>query len=208
MDVERNDGFHISTAGWNVRSFTGLQALDSIWRGLQTGASTIPIRPTGTPEASKFSSLLPTPLEGSSMDFTNDKIIFGLVSRHNDRYESQGVYLFDPITLTTSQLLGEDLTSNLLLRMGNPYWSTEIIFFTIQTAFPLNWSRINSLILEQEGALYLPENRIAVILKGIETNSLSILLTNGSKASEIETQESPVELFSSTDGAHLTWGSR
>jgi hypothetical protein len=33
LDPVRNDGFHISTAGWNVRSFTGLQALDSIWRG-------------------------------------------------------------------------------------------------------------------------------------------------------------------------------
>jgi hypothetical protein len=33
LDPVRNDGFHISTAGWNSRSFTGLQALDSIWRG-------------------------------------------------------------------------------------------------------------------------------------------------------------------------------
>ncbi len=29
MDMERNDGFHISVAGWNMRSFTGLEVLDA-----------------------------------------------------------------------------------------------------------------------------------------------------------------------------------
>lgn len=29
MDMERNDGFHISVAGWNERSFTGLEVLDA-----------------------------------------------------------------------------------------------------------------------------------------------------------------------------------
>ncbi len=45
MDKVRNDGFHISTEGWNVRSFTGLQALDSVWRGVRdagTGESAHP----------------------------------------------------------------------------------------------------------------------------------------------------------------------
>jgi len=32
MDAERNDKFHISVEAWNVRSFTGLQTLDAIWR--------------------------------------------------------------------------------------------------------------------------------------------------------------------------------
>ena len=32
MDDIRNDKFHISVEAWNVRSFTGLQALDAIWR--------------------------------------------------------------------------------------------------------------------------------------------------------------------------------
>ncbi len=35
MDMARNDNFHISVAAWNVRSFTGLEALDSVWRGVR-----------------------------------------------------------------------------------------------------------------------------------------------------------------------------
>lgn len=35
MDAERNDNFHISVEAWNVRSFTGLQALDALWREVQ-----------------------------------------------------------------------------------------------------------------------------------------------------------------------------
>ena len=35
LDAERPDNFHISVEAWNVRSFTGLQALDAIWRGVR-----------------------------------------------------------------------------------------------------------------------------------------------------------------------------
>jgi len=36
MDAERSDKFHISVEAWNVRSFTGLQALDAIWRAVRS----------------------------------------------------------------------------------------------------------------------------------------------------------------------------
>jgi len=35
MDMLRNDKFHISVEAWNVRSFTGLEALDAVWKGVQ-----------------------------------------------------------------------------------------------------------------------------------------------------------------------------
>jgi hypothetical protein len=35
MDAERNDNFHISVEAWNVRSFTGLQMLDAMWRAVR-----------------------------------------------------------------------------------------------------------------------------------------------------------------------------
>lgn len=35
MDAERNDGFHISVAAWNTRSFTGLQVLDTFRKAVQ-----------------------------------------------------------------------------------------------------------------------------------------------------------------------------
>ncbi|HEX7598535.1 MAG TPA: hypothetical protein VF518_10000 [Polyangia bacterium] len=35
MDMQRNDKFHISVEAWNVRSFTGLEALDAVWEGVK-----------------------------------------------------------------------------------------------------------------------------------------------------------------------------
>ncbi|MEN4012969.1 MAG: hypothetical protein AB1453_00250 [Chloroflexota bacterium] len=35
MDAERDDGFHISVAAWNMRSFTGLQTLDAFRKAVQ-----------------------------------------------------------------------------------------------------------------------------------------------------------------------------
>lgn len=35
MDIERNDGFHISVAAWNERSFTGLQVLDAFRKAME-----------------------------------------------------------------------------------------------------------------------------------------------------------------------------
>lgn len=34
MDMERNDGFHISVEGWNMRSYTGLKVLDAILKSV------------------------------------------------------------------------------------------------------------------------------------------------------------------------------
>lgn len=34
MDMERNDGFHISYEAWTVRSFTALETLDAMWRSV------------------------------------------------------------------------------------------------------------------------------------------------------------------------------
>ncbi|MHB8132994.1 MAG: hypothetical protein ACYDH1_02120 [Anaerolineaceae bacterium] len=34
MDMERNDGFHISTLAWTVRSFTALETLDRMWESV------------------------------------------------------------------------------------------------------------------------------------------------------------------------------
>jgi len=35
MDIIRNDGFHISVQAWNERSFTFLETLDHLWKGLR-----------------------------------------------------------------------------------------------------------------------------------------------------------------------------
>ena len=65
MDAVRNDGFHISTDGWNKRSFTGLQVLDSVWRGVRDVAPNNSnfSPPTSSPTQSIILSPLPTAIQ-------------------------------------------------------------------------------------------------------------------------------------------------
>ncbi len=51
LDPIRDDGFHLSDEGWNYRSFTGLQALDSIWRGVRDATTLALATPEPTPDA-------------------------------------------------------------------------------------------------------------------------------------------------------------
>ncbi|MEI8133142.1 MAG: hypothetical protein WCG34_11965, partial [Leptolinea sp.] len=46
LDPDRPDGFHISLQAWDERSFTALQAIDSVWRGVKLVQTTI--NPTQT----------------------------------------------------------------------------------------------------------------------------------------------------------------
>jgi hypothetical protein len=51
LDPIRNDGFHISTDAWSVRSYTALQTLDQAWHVARQGqAVTYQPRPTPTPQ--------------------------------------------------------------------------------------------------------------------------------------------------------------
>ena len=114
MDMKRNDGFHISTDAWTTRSFTGLEALDSVWRGLLSAAPAV--RPpkqwrlTATPGAISTSipDLAPTetPTLGPTPVGSSNRIVFGLSERQGEEYSYPGVYLLDPGTGQTKQIFG------------------------------------------------------------------------------------------------------
>jgi Tol biopolymer transport system component len=205
MDAVRNDGFHISTDGWNVRSFTGLQALDSIWRGVLDAASTSVILSTATPETTRTSNLLPVPAGGPSLEFSTDRIVFGLMSRHDGEYESQGVYLFDPTTLTVAQLLGSGFNFQsaspdgkyLLVNQGSSLYRTDGSTLTLLTDRFYDSGTT--------GALWLPDGRIAMVLAQGEATSLALMQSDGSGLMPVSADTAPVEIYPSTDGTRLTW---
>ena len=103
MDMKRNDGFHISTDAWSTRSFTGLEALDSVWRGLLSAApasaTTPTITLTATPGAisTAVQDLAPTetPTAGPTPVGSSNRIVFGLSERQGEEYSFPGVYLLD-----------------------------------------------------------------------------------------------------------------
>lgn len=207
MDPVRNDGFHISTDGWNVRSFTGLQALDSIWRGVRDVASISATLSTATSEPTWTSSLLPVPAGGPSLESSTDRVVFGLMSRQDGVYESQGVYLFDPSTQIVARLLGSGFNFQsaspdgkyLLVNQGSLLYRTDGSTLTLLTDqfFPSGTA----------GALWLPDGRIAGVLAQGETTTLALMQADGSGLTPVSVDAAPVEIYSSTDGTRLTWES-
>jgi hypothetical protein len=207
MDPVRNDGFHISTDGWNVRSFTGLQALDSIWRGLRDASFTGAPLSTVTPEPTRSSNLLPVPEGGPSLDVSTDRVVFGLLSRQNGEYESQGVYLFDPSIQTTTQLLGPGFNFQsaspdgkyLLVNQGSSLYRTDGLTLTLLTDRFFDSGAT--------GALWLPDGRIALILRQSGANSLALMQADGSGLMLLTADAAPVEIYPSSDGSQMTWES-
>jgi hypothetical protein len=57
------------------------------------------------------------------------------------------------------------------------------------------------------GAVWLPDGRIALINQEQDTNSLVLINAAGSGSETIALPASPIEIFPSTDGTHLTWES-
>jgi len=207
MDPVRNDGFHISTEGWNVRSYTGLQALESIWRGVRDVPSTSSILSTPSPEPTRTSNLLPIPVGGPSLESSIDRIVFGLMSRQDGVYESQGVYLFDLSTQTVAPLLrpGFNFQSAspdgkyLLVNQGNSLYRTD------GSTLDLLTDQFYS--LGKADALWLPDRRVAVILAQGGTTALVLMQADGSGVTPVSVNSAPMEIYPSTDGTRLTWES-
>ena len=62
LDPDRPDGFHISLESWDERSFTALQAIDSVWRGVTVvqpaATATQPAEPSQQPIVRAYAVLL------------------------------------------------------------------------------------------------------------------------------------------------------
>jgi Tol biopolymer transport system component len=218
MDMKRNDGFHISTDAWSTRSFTGLEALDSVWRGLlnsaTAGAASQTMGLTATPGAISTSlpdlaptetpTLGPTPVGGSN------RIVFGLSERRGEEYSYPGVYLLDPVTGQTKQIFGTGVRFQsaspdgryLLVSEGSALYRTNV-----DGAFP---ALVNNSMFTfgDTDAVWLPDGRIAAILTESGISRISILAADGAIETTLPaSQASPVELFQTSDGGHVYWES-
>jgi hypothetical protein len=107
IDPDR-DGFHISYEAWTVRSFTALQALNAVWRGVREGKSNPNVvLETPTPEV-EFAeiNIAPTPID-PTVSLDNDVWVFSLTQRSSEATRSAGVYTYDPTEGTLRQVFGE-----------------------------------------------------------------------------------------------------
>jgi Tol biopolymer transport system component len=216
-----NDGFHISTAAWSVQSFTALQALDSVWRGMlaagQRTAVSTSVTGTPTPSAEALSVPAQTPFPTSTPTAGpvplggSDRIVFGLASRKGEEYQAQGIYLFDPATRQLRQIFGADIQFQsaspdgkyILVSKG-----TSLYRSNVDGAYPVQFT--DSLFaFGERSATWLPDGQIAVILNrpggGTE---ISILSEDGVVLSWLPASEAlPIELYPSADANHVYWES-
>jgi len=218
MDMKRNDGFHISEEAWTTRSFTGLETLDSVWRGLlkaaPAGAATQTLELTATPGA-----ILPsipdmgataTPTAGATPAGSSNRIVFGVSERQGESYSFPGVYLLDPHTGQTRQIFGSGVRFQsgspdgkyLLVSQGSALYRTNV-----DGANPLQLT--NSLYaFGNTEAVWLPDGQIAAILSKPNLTGISILSADGTVTSELAVSNAdPVELFPTSDSDHIYWES-
>lgn len=218
LDPDRNDGFHISTAAWNVRSFTALQALDSVWRGLrgnipETGSSTTAtatfagtaLIPGGTlPPATPTPHPGPTPIGGSI------RVVFGLAQRQNSGYVYPGIFLFDLATNVTSRIFGEGIRlqsaspdgSYLLVNQGQNLYRTN----TDGHGIVLLTDRFYS--LGETGAVWLSNDRIAIVVEAGSERSIRILANDGTLVSTLGVEVgSAIEIHPGSNRQWIYWES-
>jgi hypothetical protein len=106
IDPDR-DGFHISYEAWSVRSFTALQTLDAVWRGVRDQTpSNAPETPAVTQEAMDFLPILMSPEPAAPPLPPNETgIFFSMDQRSGDAYQSAGVFAYIPTNQSFFRLL-------------------------------------------------------------------------------------------------------
>ncbi len=218
MDMQRNDGFHISTDAWSTRSFTGLEALDSVWQGLLNAApvnvtTQIPVL-TATPGAIPTTppDLAPTstPTAGPTPSGGSNRIIFGLAGRTGEEYQYLGVYLLDLDARKTSQIFGTGVRFQSASRDGNYLLVSDgsaLYRTNVDGAYPLLIT--GSLYpFGLTDAIWLPDGQIAALLAGAGSTHITIFASDGGTVREFSKPDaSPVELFPSSDADHIYWAS-
>ncbi len=214
-----NDGFHISTAAWSVQSFTALQTLDAIWRGLlasgsneRTGSPTKSvIVPTATLLATPAQEPLPTetPTPGSGPLGGSDRIIFGLASRQGENYQYEGVYLFDLTARTTRQVFGEGVRFQaasadgkyILVSQGDLLFRANVdgaaLVHLTDTLF--SWG--------DTSAVWLADGRMVALLQQPDGSAgIGILSADGAVESMLSHSGGmPIRLYPAADTGHVYW---
>ncbi len=107
IDPDR-DGFHISYDAWTVRSFTALQALDAVWRGVRDGGSDPELTvETPTPKADFADiTMIPAPIDPSD-SIDNEFFVFSLTQRSGEDTRNAGVFAYIPAENELYQLFDE-----------------------------------------------------------------------------------------------------
>jgi len=216
LDPTDPTGFHLNVDGWNTRSFTALQVLDSIRRtmnGLPTNEATV--AESSTPIANKTdAAFTPGPVAGlpyseilsSSVGAASDtSILFGISTRTNDQLESYGAFqgtvngqAWQVLAGSGFKLIDHSANGSLVAQDDNLYILKDSQLSLLTNQLYSSSSR---------PALWLPDGRIAVIQRMHTQNQIAILSLSGDEPFVLpSTTYTPLELYPAQDSSHLYWG--
>ena len=218
MDMKRNDGFHISTDAWSTRSFTGLEALDSIWRGLLKATPANIANPglilTATPGVIATVGQNPTPITSPKTTAAppgySGQIVFGLAKRQGDGYTFPGVYLLDLGTQQTRQIFDACVRLQSVSRDGKYLLVSEgsALYRTTVDGADLVQLTASLYPFGNTDAVWLPDGRIAAILSNSTGTGIFVLSVDAVTVTELPfTGASPIEIYPTSDTSHIYWES-
>ena len=212
LDPTDMNGFHLNLDGWNMRSFSALQVLDSIRRALEgltadgtpslaTAASSDQPAPSFTPgpvSGLPFSSVESAPSPASAPP----SLLLGFSTRNGERLESAGIFQG---TLTGGNWFALAEKGLTLL----DYSDAGILAAQGQNLYLLKDSQ-RTLLTDQlipdtgQPAILLPDGRAAAILQTDSGNQVAIL--SGDAPQFLPAENTPQTLYPSRDPNHIYWG--
>lgn len=208
LDPERDDGFHISTEAWNVHSFTGLQTLDSIWRGLREFSSGDSSLATTTPITGGTPEIIPSFESEPKLMDSNNSLIFGMAQREGSLYNPIGVTLYDFTLEQSRQILGtgwdfQDASSNghsLLVNLNSSLYLTDGLTLTLVSSDFYNLGNVGAMFLDDDTIVFIKTKEMGTVIEKIPHSG-------GGSVELAGPIDPPIELYTSTDGVNITWES-
>lgn len=211
-----NDGFHISTTAWSVQSFTALQALDSVWKGLLKASPAAPNTPTLIPSSTPGSlATIISPPQSEAIPGTDttpiggtNTIVFGLEQREGEGYKNLGVYTLYVDDRLTRQIFGADIQYQsaspdgryLLVNQGAYLYRTNV-----DGADPVLITR--SLFFSgKHAAIWTRDDLIAAILTNGPAVGITLFTPSGTKVSSLTNLgANPIEVFPGSLSTKIYW---
>ncbi len=209
LDPEDPTGFHLNLDGWNMRSFSALQALDAVHRAtMNLTADGTPL--AATPTAAPLASFNPGPVAGlpssrvipASADSANASLLLGFSTRAGSELTSAGIFQGDLNGHTWLALAESGFTlldhseAGLLAAQGQNLYLIKESARTLLT---------DQLISDTgQPAILLPDGRIAAILQTESGNQIAIF-TEGAPQFLLA-ENTPQTLYPSRDSNRFYWG--
>ncbi len=213
LDPKDKVSFHLSVDGWNMRSFTALQVLDVVMRGMEELPTEFSQDGEFVPSI-PFVSFTPGPVSGlpySQVEqsapsvFPIASILLGISTRDGEHLESDGIFQGN-LNGREWQVLAEagftllDYSEFGALVMQN----NELYVLKDNKRFLLT-SQLRSESLHP--AVWLLDGRVAAILHTNGQDQIVILTPDGGDPLVLPAASSPpLRLYPSPDPLHLYWG--